>query len=159
MDTDSRWHKHCDDLYDILQSWLFVPEEELVPKRRGLQTLTEKGRQWAAGDKHLWEIFVTSLHIMFVEVLRAKKLKNDDSGLLFPVPARNEKRDTYTWYQLQLPQPCTISLETSIIGQLPKEWKWRHDLLPMMLRWHAEFEWIKMPPAHERIPYTSRCVS
>ena len=22
----------------------------------------------------------------------------------------------------------------------------------MMLRWHAELEWLKIPPAHERIP-------
>ena len=26
------------------------------------------------------------------------------------------------------------------------------DLLPMVLRWHAELKWLKMPPAYEHIP-------
>ena len=152
MDQDSRWRKRCDDLYRIPRSWLLLPEEELEPKRRELQQLAQAGRRWAAGDKHPWEIFVTSLHSMFLAVLQARKLKDDESGLLFPVPAQNEKRDTYPWHHLQLPQPRGIPPKIPIIGQLPREWKWVPDLLPMVLRWHAELEWIKMPPAHERIP-------
>ena len=96
---DSRWHKRCDDLYCIPRSWLFLPEEELERKSRELQQLAEAGRQRAAGDKHPWEIFVTNLHNMFLAVLRARKLKDDESGLLFPVLAPNKKRDTYPWHQ------------------------------------------------------------
>ena len=82
----------------------------------------------------------------------ARNLKDDESGLLFPVSAQHEKRDTYPWHQLQLPRPRGIPPEIPVIGQLPREWKWGPDLLPMVLRWHAELEWLKMPPAHERIP-------
>ena len=97
-------------------------------------------------------IFVTSLHGMFLAVVRARKLKEDESGLLFPAPARHEKRDTYPWHQLQLPRPRGIPPKIPVIGQLPKEWKWGPNLLPMVLRWHAELEWLKMPPALEHIP-------
>ena len=120
-----------------------MPEEEPEPKRRELRQLAEASRQWAAENKHPWEIFVTSLHIMFLAVLQARKQKDDESGLLFPVPAQNETRDTYPWHQLQLPRPRGIPPEIPIIGQLPREWKWGPDLLPMVLRWHAELEWIK----------------
>ena len=44
MDQDSRWRKQCDDLYKIPRSWLFLPEEELEPKRKELQQLAEAGR-------------------------------------------------------------------------------------------------------------------
>ena len=52
MDQDGRWCTRCNDLYRIPRSWLFLPEEELEPKRRELQQLLEVGRRWAAGDKH-----------------------------------------------------------------------------------------------------------
>ena len=151
MDQARRWRKRCGDVYRIPQSWLFVSEEELEPKRKELQQLAEVGHRWAAGDKHPWDIFMTNLHGMFLAVLRAKKLKDDESGLLFPVPAWHEIRDTYPWHQLQLSRPRGIPPEIPVIGQLPREWKWGPDLLPMVLRWHAELQWLKMPPAHERI--------
>ena len=50
------------------------------------------------------------------------------------------------------PRPHGIPPEIPVIGQLPKEWKWGPDLLPMVLWWHAELEWLKMPPAHDHIP-------
>ena len=43
---------------------------------------------------------MSSLHSMFPAVLRARKLHNDKSGLLFPNLTQNEKRDTYPWHQL-----------------------------------------------------------
>ena len=95
---------------------------------------------------------MTNPHAMFLAVVRARKLKDDESGLLFPVSAYHEKRDTYPWHQLHLPLPRRIPPEIPVIGQLPREWKWGPDLLPMVLRWYAELEWLKMPPAHECIP-------
>ena len=152
MDQDSRWRKRCDDLYGVPRSWLFLPEEELEPKRKELQQLAEAGRQWAAGDKDPWEIFVTNLHGMSLAVVRARKRKEDESGLLFPVSALHEKRDTYPWHQLQLPRPHRIPPEILVIGQRPREWKWGPNLLPMVLRWHVALEWLKMPPAHKCVP-------
>ena len=36
MDQDNRWRKRYDDPYRIPRSWLFLPEEELEPKRKEL---------------------------------------------------------------------------------------------------------------------------
>ena len=91
---------HVTTCTEFHEAGCFPPEEELEPKRKEVQQLAEAGRQWAAGDKHPWKIFVTSLHGMFLAVLRALKLKDDESGLLFPVSAQHEKRDTYPWHQL-----------------------------------------------------------
>ena len=37
-------------------------------------------------------------------VLRARKLREDESGLLFPIMSKNDRRATHPWYQLQLPR-------------------------------------------------------
>ena len=103
--------------------------------------MAEAGREWAAGDKYPYEIFVTSLHAMFLAVVRARKLKDDESRILFPVLAQHQKRDTYPWHQLQLPRLHRIPPYILVIGQLPQEWKWGPDLLPTVLRWHAELKW------------------
>ena len=132
----------------------------MEPKRKELQHLAEAGRQWAAGDKHPWETFMTNLHGMFLAVVRARKLKDDELGLPFPVSAQHEKRDTYPWHHFQLPRPRGIPPEITVTGQLPREWKWGPDLLPMVLRWHAESEWLKMPPnMNVSRGHTSRCHS
>ena len=149
MDQDSRWRKRCNDLYHIPRSWLFLPEEELEPKRRELHQLAKAGRQWATGGKHPWEIFMTCLHGMFLAVLCARTVKDDEAGLLFLIQTRSDKRDTYPWHQFQLPQPRGIPPDIPVIGQLPREWKWGPDLLPLVLRWHSELEWLGM---HARIP-------
>ena len=47
----------------------------------------------------------TPLGNLHLAVVRARKRKDDESGLLFPVSAQHEKRDTYPWHQLQLPRP------------------------------------------------------
>ena len=64
---------------------------------------------------------MTNLHAMFLAVVRTRKLKDDESRLLFPVSARHEKQDTYPWHQLQLPRPRRIPLEIPVIAQLPRE--------------------------------------
>ena len=49
------------------------------------------------------EQFVHKLHGMFLVVLRAKKEKKDEAGLLFPVERHKAQQDRYPWHQLQLP--------------------------------------------------------
>ena len=44
---------------------------------------------------------MTSLHSMSLAILQAKKLRDDESRLLSPVPARIEKRDSYPWHHFQ----------------------------------------------------------
>ena len=92
------------------------------------------------------------LHGMFLAVLRARKMRDDESGLLFPVQASSGKRDTYPWFRLQFPQLRELPTDTPVIGQLPREWKWGPDLLPMVLQWQSRLMWLKLPPIHEHLP-------
>ena len=39
---------------------------------------------------------------LFLAVLQAGKLREDESGLLFPIMSKSNKRDTYPWYELVL---------------------------------------------------------
>ena len=43
---------------------------------------------------------MTCLHGMFLAMLRARKLKDDECGVPFLPQTRNDKRDTYPWYEL-----------------------------------------------------------
>ena len=95
---------------------------------------------------------MTCLHSMCLAVLRARTLKDDESGLLFPIQTPNDKRDMYPWHQFQLPRLRGIPPDIPVIEQLPGEWKWGPDLLPPIPRWHSELEWLKMLQPHARIP-------
>ena len=39
-----------------------------------------------------------------------------------------------------------------MLGPLPREWRWGPDLLPMVLNWLSELQWLDLPPAEERQP-------
>ena len=54
--------------------------------------------QWAEDDEKPLEQFVHKLHGMFLAVLQAKKEKEDEAGLLFPVERRKTQHDRYPWY-------------------------------------------------------------
>ena len=53
----------------------------------GNTELALMGHQWAVDDENPLQ-FVHKLHVMFLAVLRAKKEKEDEAGLLFPVECR-----------------------------------------------------------------------
>ena len=40
----------------------------------------------------------------------------------------------------------------SVLGAMPREWRWGLDPLPMVIRWTAELQWLKMPPPECRRP-------
>ena len=63
--------------------WEPSPQEALENTELALM-----GHQWAADDENPLEQFVHKLHGMFLAVLRAKKEKEDEEGLLFPVERR-----------------------------------------------------------------------
>ena len=90
---------------------------------------------------------------MFLMVLRARKLKEDESGLLFNTQDRREPRDLYPWYQLKLPQLPLKRIEPPILGPLPpREWKWGTDLLLAVLKWILELQCLDRPLPVERQP-------
>ena len=39
-----------------------------------------------------------------------------------------------------------------MLGPLPREWRWGPDLLPVVLSWLLELQWLDLPPAEERHP-------
>ena len=160
MDQDSRRRKRCQELYRIPRRWLFLPDDELEPKRQELFRLAEAGRKWAAGDQHPWEIFMQCLHGMFLAVLRAKKMRDDESGLLFPVQTSNGKRDTYPWHHLQLPQLRESPTDrhpghqTAAKGMEMGAWSAAHSVY-----WQSRLIWLKLPPMHECLPWAHRQAS
>ena len=196
MGEDTRWRKQCLELGRVPAHRCRRPLQEVEDLIRETNKLVEAGAQWAEEDKHPWDIFAHWLHEMFLLVLRACKVVEDESGLMFPVQFRKEPRNTYPWYQLQLPQPRRRTMETPRLGYkhqcprcfkcccclfvhcicggvyLPKSYfgssfRFCHvpcrvsrffsvwycpDLLPAILRWMSELQWLSMPPMEERCP-------
>ena len=97
---------------------------------REVDRLAEAGAKWAAQGTHPWQLFATKLHEMFLSVLRERN----------------------PWYLLQLPQPQGVPMGPPVLGAMPKEWRWGPDLLPMVIRWTTELQWLKMPPPERRRP-------
>ena len=114
--------------------------------------LAEAGAAWAAQDTHPWQLFAMKLHEMFLGVLRDCKGADDEAGSLFPTSHRKEPRNTYPWHLLQLPQPQGVPTPPPVLGAMPREWRWGPDLLPMVIRWTTELQWLTMPPTERRRP-------
>ena len=114
--------------------------------------LVEAGVTWAEQDTHPWELFIRRVHEMFLRVLKARKQKEHELGLMFPAQFRKEPRNKYPWHQIQLPQTKRRATPVPVLGPLPKEWRWGPDLLPAVLSWLSELQWLDLPPAEERYP-------
>ena len=142
-----RWRKRCTDLGKVPRHWLQRPLEDMQDRLREVDRLAEAGAAWAARDTHPWQLFAMKLHEMFLGVLRDRKGADDEAGNLFPTSHRKEPRNTYPWHLLQLPQPQGVPTGPPVLGAMPREWRWGPDLLPMVIRWTTELQWLKMPPA------------
>ena len=115
------------------------------------------GHQWAHNDQNPLEQFVRQLQCMFLAVLRARKQKEEEECLLFPVEQRKAPQEQYPWHQLQppFPRPCKMPLPE--MGQLPRDWKWGPDFQPAMLMWLSELQWLprddNLPEAHRQVSF------
>ena len=147
-----RWRKRCMDLGRVPRHWLQRPLEDVEDRLREVDALAEAGAAWAAQDTHPWQLFAMKLHEMFLGVLRDRKGADNEAGCLFPTSHRKEPRNTYPWHLLQLPQPQGVPTVPPVLGAMPREWRWGPDLLPMVIRWTTELQWLKMPPAERRRP-------
>ena len=58
----------------------------------------------------------------------------------------------YPWHQIQPPQTKRRVTPVPVLGPLPREWRWGPDLLPVLLSWLSELQWLDLPPAEERHP-------
>ena len=129
-----RWRKRCMDLGKVPRQWLQRPVKDVEDRLRQVDRLAEAGATWAAQDTHPWQLFAMKLHEMFLSVLRERKGADNEAGSLFPTSRKG--------YQRSPP----------VLGAVPREWRWGPDLLPMVIRWTTELQWLKMPPPERRRP-------
>ena len=113
--------------------------------------------QWAHNDQNPPEQFVRHLHCMFLAVLRARKQRDEEECLLFPVEQRKAPQEQYAWHQPQPPFPRPYRTQLPAIGQLPRDWKWGPDFQPAILRWLLELQWLprddNLPEAHRQVSF------
>ena len=152
MGEDARWRKRCLELGRVPRHRCQRPLEDVEDQLREVVQLVEAGVTWAEQDTHPWELFIRRLHEMFLRALKARKQQEDESGLMFPAQFRKEPRNTYPWHQIQLPQTKRRATPVPVLRPLPREWRWGPDLLPVVLSWLSELQWLDLPPADERHP-------
>ena len=134
------------------QNYVLQPPEEIADRMREIDALATAGEKWAKQDKHPWELFTICLHNTFLAVLRARKMREDEMGALFCAKNRRTPRDLCPRHQLQLPQQPAGRAAPPVLRQLPREWTWGTDLLPVTLEWISELRWLDKPPPADRKP-------
>ena len=132
--------------------WLQRPLEDVEDRLQEVDRLAEAGAKWAAQNTHPCQLFAMKLHEMFLSVLQERKGAEDEEGSLFPTDHPKEPRNTYPWHLLQLPQLRGVPMVPPVLGAMPREWQWGPDLLPMVIQWTTELQWLKMPPPRCRRP-------
>ena len=100
MGEYARWRRRCLELGRVSRHRCQRPLEDVDDQLREEVQLVEAGMTWAEQDAHPWELFICKLHEMFLRVLKARKQREDESGLMFPTHFRKEPRNTYPWHQI-----------------------------------------------------------
>ena len=133
------------------------PDEDPDEASRQREELALAGHQWAHDDQNPLEQFVHQLHCMFLAVMRARKQRDEEESLLFPVEQRKAPQEQYPWHQLQPPLPRPTKTCLPAMGQLPRDWKWGPDFQPAVLRWLSELQWLprddSLPEAHRQVSF------
>ena len=97
------------------------------------------------------------LHCMFLAVMRARKQRDEEESLLFPVEQRKAPKEQYPWHELQHPLLRPTKTCPPAVGQLPRDWKWGPDFQPAVLRWLSELQWLpkddSLPEAHQQVSF------
>ena len=78
MDEGRRWCQRCKEMKRLTRSWPLQPPEEVADRPREIDALAAAGEKWAKQDNHPWKLFTICLHNMFLVVLRAHKVKEDE---------------------------------------------------------------------------------
>ena len=124
---------------------------------RQREELALAGHQWAHDDHSPLELFVRQLHCMFLAVLQARKQRDEEECLLFPVERRKAPQEQYPWHQLQPPFPRPTKTQLPAMGHLPRDWKRGPDFQPSILRWLSELQWLprddNLPEAHRQVSF------
>ena len=151
------WKKRCKELNRVSRHWVPGPGEDPDEASRQREELALAGHQWAHDDQNPLEQFVHQLHCMFLAVLRARKQRDEEESLLFPVEQRKAPQEQYPWHQLQSPFPRPTKTCLPAMGQLPRDWKWGPDFQPAVLRWLSELQWLprddSLPEAHRQVSF------
>ena len=151
------WKKRCKELNRVSRHWVPEPDEDPDEAPRQREELALVGHQWAHDDQNPLEQFVHQLHCMFLAVMRARKQRDEEESLLFPVEQRKAPQEQYPWHQLQPPFPRPTKTCLPAMGQLPRDWKWGLDFQPAVLRWLSELQWLprddSLPEAHRQVSF------
>ena len=151
------WKKRCKELNRVSRHWVPGPDEDPDEASRQREELALAGHQWAHDDQNPLEQFVHQLHCMFLAVMRARKQRDEEESLLFPVEQRKAPQEQYPWHQLQPPLPRPTKTCLPAMGQLPRDWKWGPDFQPAVLRWLSELQWLprddSLPEAHRQVSF------
>ena len=151
------WKKRCKELNRVSRHWVPGPDEDPDEASRQREELAVAGHQWAHDDQNPLEQFVHQLHCMFLAVMRARKQRDEEESLLFPVEQRKAPQEQYPWHQLQSPFPQPTKTCLPAMGQLPRDWKWGPDFQPAVLRWLSELQWLpredSLPEAHRQVSF------
>ena len=151
------WKKCCKELNRVSRHWVPGPDEDPDEVSRRREELALAGHQWAHDDQNPLEQFVHQLHCMFLAVMRARKQRDEEESLLFPVEQRKAPQEQYPWHQLQPPFPRPTKTCLPAMGQLPRDWKWGPDFQPAVLRWLSELQWLprddSLPEAHRQVSF------
>ena len=150
------WKKRCKELNRVSRHWVPGPDEDPEEASRQREELALAGHQWAHDDQNPLEQFVHHLHCMFLAVMRARKQRDEEECLLFPVEQRKAPHEQYPWHH-QPPFPRPTKTHLPAMGQLPRDWKWGPDFQPAILRWLSELQWLprddSLPEAHRQVSF------
>ena len=82
---------------------------------------------------------MTSLHAMFVSVLAARKLRDQQAPKLFPT-VRPKTRSAYPYHQLVGPMPPPPR-SVCLHNPTTRTWPWEKPLLADLLAWLCALQW------------------
>ena len=82
------WKKRYKELNRVSRHWAPEPGEDPLEASPQREELALAGHRWAHDDQNPLEQFVRQMHCMFLAVLRARKQRDEEECLLFPVEQR-----------------------------------------------------------------------
>ena len=156
------WKKRCKELNRVSRHWVPGPGKVPLEASRQREELALAGHQWAHDDQNPLEQFVHQLHCMFLAVLRARKQRDKEDCLLFPMEQRKAPQEQSPWHQLQPPFPRPCKTHLLELGQLPRDWNWGPEFRSALLLWLSEIQWLprddNLPKAHRQVSFPELAV-
>ena len=92
-------------------------------------------------DRNTSVEFLQAIHAMYVAILAARKIRDEQAPMLFP-SARHVRQTGYPYQQLIGPVPRTENLGTLTVAKpTAKTWPWELPFLADLLSWTRQLVW------------------